>query len=746
MADLPNFENLSKEELIKLLNAANNKLNVVNNELNAANKKVVIAELNASKFEKKASKLEKKTIRLEKKNSLLEEKNLKLSHQLAVVTTLTSGQIKLTAEMTKEANCRLVVADRVLSLELSEQLREIFAEHIEWIQDAVKWRAQLFASGLDRNTANSKNNKVKDKEHNNDTPATSDIEGKSQTLQEQLAKAKETANRGIKEAVKNANSINELTRLAVQALPKECLTDELNACINIAKIKTPKVEASTPKKSPGKKAKQRKPNRTVHHTVSKSHICASCATKMNYSGDQHCKTLISKVGEITRCVEVLEMISDIAVCPQCGRVHICLEEKEDLPIKPNRSIGIKFMLHACDCICHGVPLNQLASAVQQNLEVGHSTIVDNLSDFTKIYLLPLYNRIIKKAQQAKYIMADGTPFNCLETQGRGNCMHKKDRAEDEENSTSNYILSFCSVPKAKMQFSCYDFLPTRSFSSIKEVLTDDFKFKTLISDAFLGYDSLASQHNALIQNCLVHLRRYIIEDLNPEQLSNELLAMPEKDAEKFISQSLLSDNNDRFLLLWVFYAFSKIYAYEGYAKEQNNDAAIINAREIESKLMTQIETIMSKMVERHLVPTKSGKKLQKKKGDPFSRATFYWYSHKENFKTYLNDPMVPPDTNMVEQSIRPLTILRKNSCFMNSERGIKDLCVIFSIWRTFRINGYDDPFAHLMQYCHALYSHCIDEGYTRAFRDNPDVLSKKINSWNMQELSKDFDFDSYLPF
>lgn len=774
MADLPNFENLSKEELIKLLNAANN-------ELNVANKKIIIVEQKNAQLEKRDQKRERSFQKLElkfqKRERKFQEKERLFQeheHQFMVMTVLTRNHIKLMAEMTKKAHYRMVIADKVVSLELSEQLKEIFTEHIEWIQDAVKWRAQLFASGPDVKT-NSKEQSPKDDSKDNpkdssqdnsekkDSPEKNSADSsktqeakekysepkeKQKSFQEQLEEAQKAAKRGLDEAVKRTNKINKCASLAIHALPNECLTDELKACITIAEIKTPKTKDNAPNKSPGKKAKHRKSNRTIQANSSNSHVCAICGTKMQNSGDKHCKQLVSKVGDITRCIEVLEMINDMEVCPQCGRVHVCLNEKEDLPIKPNRSIGLKFVLHACDCICHGVPLNQLAIAVQQNLEFGHSTIVDNLSDFTQIYLLPIYNRIIKRAEQADYIMADGTPFDCLETQGRGNCIHKKDRDEDvdEETSTSNYILSFCSVPQAKVKFSCYDFLPTRSFNSIKEVLTDDFKFKTLICDAFPGYDTLAAQHHAQIQNCLVHLRRYIVEDLNPDQLADELLAMSDEGAEKFITQSLLSNNNDRFLLLWVFYAFSKIYAYEGYAKELNNQTAIINAREIESKLMTQIETIMNKMVERHLIPTKSGKKFQKKKGDPYSRATFYWYSHKEHFKTYLSDPMVPPDSNMVEQSIRPLTILRKNSYFMNSERGIKDLCIIFTIWRTFRLNGIDDPFAHLMKYCRDLYSHCIDEGYTRAFKDNPDVLSKKINTWNMQELSKDFNFDRYLPF
>lgn len=741
MADLPNFENLSKEELIKLLSAYKQK----NAQLEKIDKE------RERKFQRLERRAQKRELLFQKRERLFKERE----HQFLVMTVLTRDHIKLMAEMTKKARYRMVIADKVLSLELSEQLKEIFTEHIEWIQDAVKWKAQLFASGPDVKG----NNKGQEQEHGSEKDSANDndsvnqdttknLDEQQKSLQEQLEEAQKAAKRGLDEAVKRTNKINKCASLAIHALPEECITDELKACITIADIKTPKTNGNAPNKSPGKKAKHRNSNRTIQANSSNSHVCAICGTKMQNSGDKHCKQLVSKVGDITRCIEVLEMISDMEVCPQCGRVHVCLNEKEDLPIKPNRSIGLKFVLHACDCICHGIPLNQLAIAVQQNLECGHSTIVDNLSDFTQIYLLPIYNRIIKRAEQADYIMADGTPFDCLETQGRGNCIHKKDRDEDvdEEVSTSNYILSFCSVPQAKVKFSCYDFLPTRSFSSIKEVLTDDFKFKTLICDAFSGYDTLAAQHHAQIQNCLVHLRRYIVEDLNPEQLADELLAMSDEDAEKFITQSLLSSNNDRFLLLWVFYAFSKIYAYEGYAKELNNQTAIINAREIESKLMTQIETIMNKMVERHLIPAKSGKKLQKKKGDPYSRATFYWYSHKEHFKTYLSDPMVPPDSNMVEQSIRSLTILRKNSCFMNSERGIKDLCIIFTIWRTFRINGIDDPFAHLMKYCRDLYSHCIDEGYTKAFKDNPDVLSKKINTWNMQELSKNFNFDRYLPF
>ena len=70
---------------------------------------------------------------------------------------------------------------------------------------------------------------------------------------------------------------------------------------------------------------------------------------------------------------------------------------------------------------------------------------------------------------------------------------------------------------------------------------------------------------------------------------------------------------------------------------------------------------MEEIIKRHMVPNKNKTSLVGKKGDIYFRACVYWYQQSPFIKEFLNDPLVPPDTNIVEQAIRPITVFRKNS-------------------------------------------------------------------------------------
>lgn len=68
---------------------------------------------------------------------------------------------------------------------------------------------------------------------------------------------------------------------------------------------------------------------------------------------------------------------------------------------------------------------------------------------------------------------------------------------------------------------------------------------------------------------------------------------------------------------------------------------------------------MSEMIKHHMVSNKTNTGLVGKKGDVYSRACVYWHQQQPFIKEFLNDPMVPPDTNIVEQAVRPITCLER---------------------------------------------------------------------------------------
>lgn len=148
------------------------------------------------------------------------------------------------------------------------------------------------------------------------------------------------------------------------------------------------------------------------------------------------------------------------------------------------------------------------------------------------------------------------------------------------------------------------------------------------------------------------------------------------------------------------------------------------------------------MINRHMVSNKSGTGKIGKKGDIYSKATVYWYQQRPYMKVFLDSSEIPLDTNMVEQAIRPITVFRKNANWKATISYMEDLCMLYSVFMTAKKNGIDDVSKYLRTYCRAVYNHCVSKQWTEAIRTGKS-LTKKIISWDMIDLSKDFDFTKY---
>ncbi len=731
-------------------------------ELKQSEQKLNQSKLELEQSEQRLNQSEQKLSQSKLELQHAEQELEKLQHERDVAVMLTTEHLKLMAEITREIKCRVVNIDEVLAKTFTKQLEYIFEEGREWIQNAVTWRAQSYATGNDVKNekvepeSNPEQPQEQDHKDGNDDKNSGEAE---KSPEEKLAELQKNLDKTSSAAIKRAvTTIKNKISKTVKATPESFIglcSDELKTIYNTP---TPEPKEEKPKRKKGRQKKDIEPTTVTRGQAPADNKCPNCGAELSSESGEFFKDFGTSIKELSKVSEYVRAYCSLHVCYNCKTVHCFFDENTDLPIKPNRIIGIRLFLEACDNIAMGHPLNHLAFFVNLALQLGHSTFIDNLLDAIDIYLVPWYEEFIKKAKNAKYLLADGTPFPCLESQGRGCCQLKKDKGSDNatedsskelEKSFSNYILSFCNGPLSDEKFACYDFLRTRSAKAIKEVLTDDFKFSTLICDAFGGYDTIVKERNCFMQNCIVHLRRYIVNDVRPDDYASELLKLSDEEFEQLI-KTKLSKGDDRLLLFSVYVAISKIYAIEGAIDFNADDVAeqILKARDDEKPLMTSLENIMENLCSRHLIISEDGKKVKKKRGDPLARCCYYWYKRREHFTLFLDDPNIPPDTNLVEQCIRPLTIIRKNSNFMCTERGIKGLSIIFTVWESLKKNGISDPAAFLEPMCRDVFKHCVKTAYTHYYFDDHDEdpikLKKKLNTWNMQALYQDFNFQKYF--
>ena len=218
------------------------------------------------------------------------------------------------------------------------------------------------------------------------------------------------------------------------------------------------------------------------------------------------------------------------------------------------------MLGCSDFICRGMALNNYISPIRDMFEIGNDTISYNLHDFVGIYIKPLYDSIIRTAKEAPVLLLDGTPFDCLESQGSRKSKDRK--TEEVAVSKSNYILSMAAPVHAKVQFTAYGYLEKRNFDSIRKVITPDYKFKTLVTDGFSGYEQLLDEHpGAKLQHCLVHLRRYLIVAFDFKNYCEKLDVLNDEECRAFVMKDI-EEASDKYLIYSAFNAINKIYALE----------------------------------------------------------------------------------------------------------------------------------------------------------------------------------------
>ena len=80
--------------------------------------------------------------------------------------------------------------------------------------------------------------------------------------------------------------------------------------------------------------------------------------------------------------------------------------------------------------------------------------------------------------------------------------------------------------------------------------------------------------------------------------------------------------------------------------------------------------------------------------DPVGEAIRYTLSRWEGLCLFLDNGRIEIDNNVVERSIRPLALTRKNALFAGSDGGAEHWAVIASLIETCKLIGVE-PYAYL---------------------------------------------------
>ena len=274
---------------------------------------------------------------------------------------------------------------------------------------------------------------------------------------------------------------------------------------------------------------------------------------------------------------------------------------------------------------------------RQDLNIAESTINGWFNAGCNL-LHPLYDALKTKILAGWYLMADETPIAVL-TQDKPGATHK-----------GFHWVYYDPVNRLVL----FDYRKTRGKEGPDELLKNYSGY--LQTDGYTAYNHFQDNASITLLACMAHARRkFEHAQENNSTLAGAALKM-----------------------------FQQLYDIERDAREENLPAeAIKKLRQEKSKpILDRLEAWLKEQV--ILTVPKSA----------IGSAIAYTLTLWPRLIRYIDDGQFHIDNNLIENSIRPVALGRKNYLFAGSHEAAQQAAVVYSLLGTCKINGIE-PFSYL---------------------------------------------------
>jgi transposase len=198
----------------------------------------------------------------------------------------------------------------------------------------------------------------------------------------------------------------------------------------------------------------------------------------------------------------------------------------------------------------------------------------------------------------------------------------------------------------------FEYYPSRSTSNPKGPIDDLATLKGYVqTDGYAGYTYLASLQNITHLSCWAHARRYFEKALQ----------------------------NDKEKAEHVLKLIQLLYAIESLARESK----MTHQQRYELRIEKSLPIINE--IGAYIYQNRNKATPQSPMGKAFDYCSNRWIS----LQNYLTNGMLEIDSNLVENSIRPLALGRKNYLFAGSHEAAKDIAMFYSFFVTCTKNDID---------------------------------------------------------
>ena len=311
--------------------------------------------------------------------------------------------------------------------------------------------------------------------------------------------------------------------------------------------------------------------------------------------------------------------------------RIVIGELPSLPIpRGNAGAGLLAHLLISKFVDHLPFYRQVQQFKRQDIDIAESTISGWFTASCRL-LEPLYERLVSRVQQSSYLMADETPIP-VQTKDKPGSTHK----------------GFHWVYKAPVdKLVCFDYRKGRGRDGPEEFLKS---FRGMLqTDGYVAYDIYEKKEGITLFGCMAHARRKF-----------------EKAKE-----------NDPKRAEYILERIKQLYMIEREAREKG--LSFEQRKELRAEQSLPVLQEMEKWMKEQLpgVLPKSA----------IGQAIAYTLGLWPRLTRYIQHGQVEIDNNLVENSIRPVALGRKNYMFAGSHEAAQQAAMIYSFLGTCKINN-----------------------------------------------------------
>ena len=367
-------------------------------------------------------------------------------------------------------------------------------------------------------------------------------------------------------------------------------------------------------------------------------LCPTCGTEMQPIGTE---IIRREVIHVKPSMYMLEYVGTTYGCP------VCKDTEDPQFVKDNKAPAAlikgsytspsltSWVLY--EKFAKSVPFYRLEKSLEELVaKISRTTMANWAIQCNSLYFKHLTDYFHRELLKRKYLMMDETPIQVLHEPGR-------------TPESKSYVWLMRSGNDGLPPIIYYRYAPTRSGDVALE-LTDGIQPGTyLMCDGFSGYNKLKDVRRC---TCYAHIRRYFYEAIP---------AGHDRDITNPAVQGVMYCN--------------KLFSYENKYAERHYKPETIKKRRLKDEKPV-IEAFLD-WADKQVVTGNS----------KFSKALTYFKNRQNDLMTYLEDGHCSLSNNWSENSIRPVTVGRKNWLFSSSVDGAEASMNIYTIIEMAKLHG-----------------------------------------------------------